>query len=102
MTQIALKSGSVYTFKLSSGEEFIAKIVQAGGDFIQIEEPVSIAPSQNGIGFMPTIFTADPKGEFRLNTNAITVYAETDEGIKMKYIEATTGIQLPEKKILVG
>lgn len=102
MTQIALKSGAVYTFKLSSGEEFIAKIVQAGGDFIQIEEPVSIAPSQNGIGFMPTIFTADPKGEFRLNTNAITVYAETDEGIKMKYIEATTGIQLPEKKILVG
>jgi hypothetical protein len=30
------------------------------------------------------------------------VYSETDEDIKMKYIEATTGIQLPEKKILVG
>ena len=100
--QIAIKSGSVFTFKLTSGEELIAKVIQAGGDFIQIEEPVSIAPSQQGLGFMPTIFTANPKGEFRLNTSTITVYAETDEDIKMKYIEATTGIKLPEKKILVG
>jgi hypothetical protein len=102
MTQIAIKPGSVYTFKLTSGEELITKVIQAGGDFITIEEPVSIAPNQKGLGFMPSVFTADPKGEFRLNTSTITIYAETDEDIKMKYIEATTGIQLPEKKILVG
>jgi hypothetical protein len=26
----------------------------------------------------------------------------TDESVRMKYIEATTGIKVPEKKILVG
>ena len=54
------------------------------------------------MGFMPTVFTADPKGEFMLNTSTITVYSETDEDIKMKYLEATTGIKVPEKKIVLG
>jgi hypothetical protein len=26
----------------------------------------------------------------------------TDENVRMKYIEATTGIKVPEKRILVG
>jgi hypothetical protein len=26
----------------------------------------------------------------------------TEDGVKMKYIEATTGIQVPEKKLILG
>ena len=36
--QIAIQPNTVYTFKLNSGEELIAKVIQAGGDFIIIEE----------------------------------------------------------------
>jgi hypothetical protein len=100
--QIVLKQNHVYTFKLNSGEELIAKVIQAGGEFIQIEEPVSIAPSQQGMQMIPSIFTADPKGEFRLNSNSIVMYAETDDNIKDKYLEATTGIKVPSKKIVLG
>lgn len=100
--QIALQPNSVYTFKLNSGEELIAKVVQAGGDFIVIEEPVSIAPTQQGMQMIPSIFTADPKGEFKLNTSSIAIYAETDDSVRMKYLEATTGIKVPDKKIVLG
>ena len=100
--QIAIESNTVYTFKLNSGEELIAKVKQSGGEFIIIEEPVSIAPSQQGMQMIPSVFTADPKGEFRLNTNNIAIYAETDDSIKMKYLEATTGIKVPDKKIVLG
>jgi hypothetical protein len=100
--QIALQPNSVYTFKLNSGEELIAKIKQAGGDFIELEEPVSIAPTQQGMQMIPSVFTAEPKGIFRLNTNSIAIYAETDDSIKMKYLEATTGIKVPDKKIVLG
>ena len=100
--QIALTSGTVFTFKLNSGEELIAKVTQAGGDFIEIEEPVSIAPTQQGMQMIPSVFTADPKGVFRLNTSSIAIYAETDDSVRMKYLEATTGIKVPDKKILVG
>jgi hypothetical protein len=100
--QIALESNKVFTFKLNSGEELIAKVVQAGGDFIIIEEPVSIAPTQQGMQMIPSIFTANPKGEFKLNTSSIAIYAETDDSVRMKYLEATTGIKVPDKKIVLG
>jgi hypothetical protein len=51
---------------------------------------------------IPSVFTANPKGEFKLNTNNIALYAETDDSIKMKYLEATTGIKVPDKKIILG
>lgn len=100
--QIVLQQNTVYTLKLNSGEELIAKVIQAGGDFIQIEEPVSIAPTQQGMQMIPSVFTANPKGIFRLNTNSIAIYAETDDSIKLKYLEATTGIKVPDKKIVLG
>ena len=100
--QIALKLNEVYTFKLNSGEELIAKVTQSGIDFIVISEPVSIAPGQQGLQMIPSVFTADPKEEFKLNTNSVAIIAQTDDSIKVKYIEATTGIQVPEKKIVLG
>ena len=100
--QISITPNTVYTFKLNSGEELIAKVIQAGSEFIQIEEPVSIAPSQQGMQMIPSIFTANPKGEFKLNTSSIAMYAETDDSIRMKYLEATTGIKVPDKKLILG
>jgi len=100
--QIAIEPNTVYTFKLNSGEELIAKVIQAGGDFIIIEEPVSIAPTQQGMQMIPSVFTANPKGDFKLNTSSIDLYAETDDSVRMKYLEATTGIKVPDKKIVLG
>lgn len=100
---MTLEVGKVYTFKLNSGEELIAKVqVEMTGDCIGISEPVSIAPAQNGMQMIPSMFTADPSVSVTLNTNCVTMYSETEDSIKMKYIEATTGIKIPEKKILVG
>jgi hypothetical protein len=100
--QIAIQPNTVYTFKLNSGEELIAKVIQAGSEFIQIEEPVSIAPTQQGMQMIPSVFTANPKAEFKLNTSSVAIYAETDDSVRMKYLEATTGIKVPDKKIVLG
>ena len=100
--QIAIEPNTVYTFKLNSGEELIAKVIQAGSEFIQIEEPVSIAPTQQGMQMIPSVFTANPKAEFKLNTSSVAIYAETDDSVRMKYLEATTGIKVPDKKIVLG
>jgi hypothetical protein len=95
--------GKVYTFKLSSGEEMVAKVhSECVGTFVNLEDPVSIAPGPKGMGLVPSIFTADPSKSITLNTNSVTMYAETDESVRMKYIEATTGIQVPDKKIILG
>ena len=51
---------------------------------------------------VPSLFTADMDSEIRLNTSAITVSAIPAEEIQVKYIEATTGLVVPEKKVILG
>jgi hypothetical protein len=100
--QIALEPNQVYTFKMNSGEEMVAKVRHSGSDWIVLEEPVSIAPGPQGMGLVPSLFTADPKEEIRLNTNSVSLISKTDDSVKMKYLEATTGIKVPEKKLILG
>lgn len=97
-----MEVGQVYTFKLNSGEEMIAKIVEIKDNTIIVEEPVSIAPGQQGMGLIPSMFTAEPGVNATLNTNSVSIYAPTEDSVKMKYIEATTGIKIPEKKLILG
>jgi hypothetical protein len=100
---MTLEVGQVYTFKMNSGEELIAKVTALDNNgYVTISEPVSIAPGQKGMQMIPSMFTADPGGDVTLNTNSVAIFAITEDSIKMKYIEATTGIQIPDKKIILG
>jgi hypothetical protein len=93
-----------YTFKLTSGEELVAKVVGLPDSegFLEISEPVSVAPGPQGVGLMPSLFTGEQQGTCRVNTKNVTMVAQTAEQVKDKYLEATTGIKVPSKKILVG
>jgi hypothetical protein len=95
---------TVYTFKLNSGEELIGKVtdVDSTQQVVTISEPVSVAPGPQGMGLVPSMFTADPKAKFNLNGNSIALFAVTEENVKNKYIEAITGIKLPEKQLVLG
>jgi hypothetical protein len=101
---IELELGKVYTFKLNSGEEMIAKVTDhsSNSNWITIQDPVSVAPGPQGLGLVPSMFTGDIKTSIRLNISSVAFYALTEDGVKMKYIEATTGIQVPEKKLILG
>lgn len=92
----------IITFKLNSGEELVAKVKEVTEDMLSIENPVSIAPGPQGMALVPSLFTADIEQEIKLNTNSIAIYGLTDESVTTKYIEATTGIKLPEKKLILG
>lgn len=96
--------GEVYTFKLNSGEELVAKVISLSDSNNQmtISNPVSIAPNGKGIGLIPSMFTGDPDSDVTLNTNSVSIIAPTEESVKVKYIEATTGISVPEKKLILG
>jgi len=97
-----IKNNEVYCFKLNSGEEVVTKVIDVTENEILIHDPVSVAPGPQGMGLIPSLFTADPKAETRLNKNSVSLYALADAAIKSKYIEATTGIVVPEKKLILG
>ena len=97
-----MEIGKVYTFKLNSGEEVIAKVTAIDTSSVTVETPVSVAPGPQGMGLIQSLFTADPDQPIQVNMNCVAIHALTDDAVRMKYIEATTGIRVPEKKILVG
>jgi hypothetical protein len=98
-----INKDEIYTFKLNSGEELVAKVVDVAETYLILSEPVSIGPSpQGGLGLVPSMFTYNTRSNVRLNTNSLALVAETDENVKTKYIEATTGLQVPGKKVLLG
>jgi hypothetical protein len=97
-----IKIGEVYTFKLTSGEEVVGKVTAIEDHNVLLHDPVSVAPGPQGLGLMQSMFTANPKDPARLNINNVTIFALTDESVKVKYIEATTGLVVPDKKIIMG
>lgn len=97
-----LKTDEVFSFKLNSGEELIGKVKEFNDSYVIVEEPVSVAPGPQGMGLVPSLFTSENHGLVRLNTNSIAMIANTEENVKMKYIQATTGLAVPSKKIILG
>jgi hypothetical protein len=98
-----LQADQVYTFKLNSGEELIAKVQSSDEHNIIVVDPVSIAPGPSGgLGLVPSLFTAKHHGPVTLNKNSVAITAEVDEAVHSKYVQATTGLTIPEKKVLVG
>jgi hypothetical protein len=99
---IHFKQDEVYTFKLNSGEELIGKVTSENTDWLLISGPVSVAPGPQGMGLVPSLFTVSPDETVKLNIQNISLYAATEDAVKDKYIEATTGIKLPSKKLILG
>ncbi len=80
----------------------IGKVTEVEEHLVSLKDPVSVAPGPQGLGLMQSMFTANPKDPARLNINNVTIYALTDESVKAKYIEATTGLVVPDKKLILG
>lgn len=98
-----IEVNEIYSFKMNSGEELIAKVVEFNDLSLLVSDPVSVAPGPQGMGLIPSMFTADHDAKITINTNNVALYALTDAAIRSKYIEATTGIATPtQKKVILG
>lgn len=97
-----IKANEIYSIKLNSGEEMITRVKEVTDTHLVISEPVSVAPGPQGMGLVPSLFTANPNGEFMLNRSSIAVTCETEYNIKAKYSEAVSGVKVPEKKLILG
>ena len=97
-----IKDNEVYTFKMASGEEIVTKVLSSDPDYIYITEPLAVAPSPQGPALMQGIFTSAPGAKVSLNIKHIAMFAETEDGVKQRYIKVTTGIDVPSKKLILG
>ena len=97
-----LETNNIYTFKLNTGEELIARIVEITPDHMIIEHPILTVISQQGLQMMPGLFSADLGQNVRLNNASWAMIAETRQDVRDSWIQATTGIAPVRKQIITG
>ena len=97
-----LETNTIYTFKLNTGEELVAKLVEIEDAYMVIEHPILTVISQQGLQMMPGLFSANLDKKLRLNNSSWAMIAETREDVRNSWIQATTGITPVSKKIITG
>jgi hypothetical protein len=97
-----LKTDEIYTFKLITGEELVAKILVIAQDHMIIQNPILTVLSPQGLQMMPALFSANQDQTVRLNTASWAMIAETRDDVRDSWIQATTGIAPVRKQIITG
>ena len=85
--------GDIVAFKISNGDEVIAKIVEENDYHYLVDKPCSVVASQQGIGLMQTLMTGDVSVAISINKNHIIMHSVVIEQVRNMYIQTTTGIQ---------
>jgi len=96
-----IQTDQVYTFKMTNGEEVVAKVVAVSDTAYTVSQPLSAVPSERGVQLIFGIFTADPKQTVDINTSAVAMLCQTREEVSDHYLEATTGIKAVRKPSII-
>lgn len=86
--------GEVVSFKLSSGEEIITKLVEENDRGYKISKPMVLSMGPKGIGMVPFMFTMTEDKDVLINRTAVMSITNTDKQFADQYIQGTTGIKL--------
>jgi hypothetical protein len=97
-----IQADEIYTFKLITGEEMVAKVVELHTDYIVVKHPISTVISPQGLQMLPSLFSANTEKTVQINKSSCAMIAETRDDVRDSWIQATTGIAPVRKQIITG
>ena len=86
------KNGDTVSFKLSSGEELVARLEEESGEYFSLKKPMVLVAQTEGLGLAPFMFSVNPDGKFMLRADTVSCVAKTQEEISKQYTATTSGI----------
>ena len=87
------KVDQVVTFKLTNGDEIVAKIVEEKDTAFIISKPCTVLPSAQGMALLQSLYTSDLNNSLELDRQHVIFHASTVEQVQNHYIATTTGIE---------
>lgn len=91
----------IHVFKISSGEELIAKVTKEDEDGYTIDHPLTMAMGQRGLQFAPFMVMVDPDKSLVLRRDKVVADAAPLKELESQYESITTGIALPQKSSII-
>jgi len=83
----------IVSFKLVNGDEIVAKVVEENTTGFVIAKPCTVMPSQQGLGLIQALFTADLNNTVVLDKQHVMIHSPTVKDVENHYIKTTTGIE---------
>lgn len=87
-------------FKLATGEEFIAKVVEETMLGYKVEKPLCMVQAERGLAFAPLMMMADSTKSINIPKPVITATPAPE--LAAKYEGATSTIALPKKSGIIA
>jgi len=97
-----IEKNEIYTIKLASGEEIVTKVVEETDEALEVDQPIMVVVSQQGLQLMPGLFTNNNEKTVTINKGSCVMVGPTREDVRTNWIEATTGITTEKKQIVTG
>lgn len=86
-------------FKLTTGEEFIGKVIDETLIDYTISKPLCLVPTERGLQFAPLLMIANIDKPIKVPKPIIN--AEPNPDIQQQYETATTGVAVPKKQGII-
>ncbi len=94
-------TATIMDFKLITGEELIAKCIYTETDVFKIKDPLTLMIDNTGqVRMIPSLFFGKTNNPMFLQKSAIILSAPAKDDVVEKYIETTSGIVIPQKRII--
>ena len=94
LIETAIKDGDIVSFKLSSGEEIVARLKSQDDKSYTLLKPMVLVMQQQGMGLAPFMFSVSPDAKFILQSSSISCVAKTEDDIAKQYTASTSNIQM--------
>jgi len=88
------KVGDTVSFKMSSGEEIVARLEEENDKSFTLKKPMVLIAQQQGLGLAPFMFSVSPDAKFVLQANAVSCVAKTEAEIAKQYTATTSNIKI--------
>lgn len=88
-----LEAGSIFIFKMTNGEEIIARVKAVTDTAVEVKLPMSVfVTPDHQLGMQPSLFSIDVEKHVTLYKSAIAMSAPPAAHIADTYEKQTTGI----------
>lgn len=95
LTDKKYNTNDVVTFKLTSGEELIARVAEDRDTSYLLSKPMMLINTPTGgMGMMPAPISVNYQESVVLNKHAVAIHGRCVPDISSQYLEKTTGIAL--------
>lgn len=100
LTQKQKTTPYISVFKLHTGEELIATVIEETSTELIVKHPLCMVPTDKGMQFAPFLMMAE-QGKPVTISKPVLAHTPPSPTLESQYESVTTGIALPQKSSII-